>query len=386
MVKNLAAIATPFAADGRPDLDAFGAHLDWLCEAGLDGVFVAGTTGEGVLLEQDEVAALVEQAVAADGSLRVIAQVGRPSTRATVAARPPGTGLRGARRRGLRAVVLSGHPGPAAPPFPGAAGGGGRRASVHVQHPAAHRERSRPGPGRRTGRAGFAGMNDSTGDFARHEAYLRAVDGRDFELYTAPSRCSCGRCVPARPARSARCWNCAPELFTGLRTPWHGDEDTAARLQDEITTLKEQRRPRSRPSWPSSAACGSGSPSAASTIPPARALRSREPRRHRRRDDGAARSRRGRRDRPRRPAAPADRRRRSNFAVGLARLGVSVAWISRLGADRLGALVRAALEGEGVDLRWVAEDREAPTGLFYKWRDAGRTSVAYYRRARRRAA
>ena len=70
----------------------------------------------------------------------------------------------------------------------------------------------------------------------------------------------------------------------------------------------------------------------------------------------------------------------SNFAVGLARLGVSVAWISRLGADRLGALVRAALEREGVDLRWVAEDREAPTGLFYKWRDAGRTSVAYYRR------
>ena len=85
MVKNLAAIATPFAADGRPDLDAFGAHLDWLYEAGLDGVFVAGTTGEGVLLEQDEVAALVERAVAADGSLRVIAQVGRPSTRATIA-------------------------------------------------------------------------------------------------------------------------------------------------------------------------------------------------------------------------------------------------------------------------------------------------------------
>jgi 2-dehydro-3-deoxygluconokinase len=70
----------------------------------------------------------------------------------------------------------------------------------------------------------------------------------------------------------------------------------------------------------------------------------------------------------------------SNFAVGLTRLGVPVTWISRLGADRLGALVRAALAGEGVDLRWVREDPDAPTGLFYKWRADGRTSVAYHRR------
>jgi sugar/nucleoside kinase (ribokinase family) len=70
----------------------------------------------------------------------------------------------------------------------------------------------------------------------------------------------------------------------------------------------------------------------------------------------------------------------SNLAVGLARLGVEVAWISRLGADRPGALVREALAAEGVDLQWVAEDPDAPTGLFYKWRADGRTSVAYYRR------
>ena len=49
---------------GAPDLDAFAAHLAWLRESRLDGVFVAGTTGEGVLLEDDEVAALVERAVA----------------------------------------------------------------------------------------------------------------------------------------------------------------------------------------------------------------------------------------------------------------------------------------------------------------------------------
>jgi dihydrodipicolinate synthase/N-acetylneuraminate lyase len=84
-VRLLAAITTPFGADGGVDLDAFEAHVRWLGEVGLDGLFVAGTTGEGVLLEDDEVEALATRAVAAAGSLQVIVQVGRPSTRATVA-------------------------------------------------------------------------------------------------------------------------------------------------------------------------------------------------------------------------------------------------------------------------------------------------------------
>ena len=46
----LSAITTPFAEDGTVDLDAFGSHVAWLAEAGLDGVFVAGTTGEGLSL------------------------------------------------------------------------------------------------------------------------------------------------------------------------------------------------------------------------------------------------------------------------------------------------------------------------------------------------
>jgi sugar/nucleoside kinase (ribokinase family) len=70
----------------------------------------------------------------------------------------------------------------------------------------------------------------------------------------------------------------------------------------------------------------------------------------------------------------------SNFAIGLARLGVEVAWISRLGTDRPGTLIRDALADEGVDLRWLRTSDDAPTGLFYKWRVDGRTSVAYHRR------
>jgi 2-dehydro-3-deoxygluconokinase len=68
----------------------------------------------------------------------------------------------------------------------------------------------------------------------------------------------------------------------------------------------------------------------------------------------------------------------SNFAVALARLGVDVAWVSRLGRDPFGDLIEAGLAQEGVDLRWLTRD-DAPTGLFCKWRNGGRTSVVYRR-------
>jgi 2-dehydro-3-deoxygluconokinase len=68
----------------------------------------------------------------------------------------------------------------------------------------------------------------------------------------------------------------------------------------------------------------------------------------------------------------------SNFAIALARLGVDVTWISRLGRDQFGDLIEAGLAQEGVDLRWVRRDEE-PTGLFCKWRRGGRSSVIYRR-------
>lgn len=70
----------------------------------------------------------------------------------------------------------------------------------------------------------------------------------------------------------------------------------------------------------------------------------------------------------------------SNFAVGLARLGVPVTWVSRVGADRTGRLILDALAREGVDVRWVRSDPGAPTGVYFKWREGGRTAVEYVRR------
>jgi sugar/nucleoside kinase (ribokinase family) len=70
----------------------------------------------------------------------------------------------------------------------------------------------------------------------------------------------------------------------------------------------------------------------------------------------------------------------SNVAVALTRLGVQVAWVSRVGDDAFGRLVADTLALEGLDLRWLRRDPAAPTGLFFKFRSAGRTRVLYYRR------
>jgi len=70
----------------------------------------------------------------------------------------------------------------------------------------------------------------------------------------------------------------------------------------------------------------------------------------------------------------------SNVAIGLARLGHEVGWISRVGADEFGACVQSTIRGEGVDTSQVIRDEEAPTGVYFKeQRRADHTRVYYYR-------
>ena len=66
----------------------------------------------------------------------------------------------------------------------------------------------------------------------------------------------------------------------------------------------------------------------------------------------------------------------SNTCVGMARLGLRVAWVSRLGEDASGARILDALAAEGVDTSWVRRDPRRPTGVMLK--DAG-AGVRYYR-------
>jgi 4-hydroxy-tetrahydrodipicolinate synthase len=76
----LTAILTPFDADGRVNEDAFVALLHHLLENGSDGVVVAGSTGEGATLTDDEKLRLFELAVRESGDATVIAGTGSNDT------------------------------------------------------------------------------------------------------------------------------------------------------------------------------------------------------------------------------------------------------------------------------------------------------------------
>ncbi|MFR9049426.1 MAG: PfkB family carbohydrate kinase, partial [[Clostridium] leptum] len=69
----------------------------------------------------------------------------------------------------------------------------------------------------------------------------------------------------------------------------------------------------------------------------------------------------------------------SNVAVGLAKLEIESAWISRLGEDELGCFVRNQIRSEGVDCGNVVFDPEHSTGLLLKETGTLETKVYYYR-------
>lgn len=70
----------------------------------------------------------------------------------------------------------------------------------------------------------------------------------------------------------------------------------------------------------------------------------------------------------------------SNTAVGLAKLGHAVQWISRVGDDEFGQYMLAFLRGENVDVSRVKTDARASTGVFFKERRrSDETRVYYYR-------
>ena len=158
------------------------------------------------MLEHDEVAALVERAA---GRTRVIAQIGRPSTRGTteLARRALAAGADGVAayvpwfypvtqvqvRQHFLALLEAADGAPAfiynIPPR-----------TVNDLDPALAGELAS---------AGFAGMKDSTGDFARHEAYLDAVSGNgSFELFTGTEPLA----VRSIAAGRRRCHRRASEL------------------------------------------------------------------------------------------------------------------------------------------------------------------------------
>jgi 4-hydroxy-tetrahydrodipicolinate synthase len=83
---SICALATPFAADGALDLDAFGRLIDYQLAHGTQALVVAGSTGEAHMLEPDEFDRLLGFALErAAGRVPVIAGTGEAGTAGTVA-------------------------------------------------------------------------------------------------------------------------------------------------------------------------------------------------------------------------------------------------------------------------------------------------------------
>ena len=73
-------MVTPFDVDGQVDEEAFVRLLGFLAENGSDGVVVAGTTGEGATLSDEEKLRLFQLAADEGGELVVVAGTGSNDT------------------------------------------------------------------------------------------------------------------------------------------------------------------------------------------------------------------------------------------------------------------------------------------------------------------
>jgi 2-dehydro-3-deoxygluconokinase len=69
----------------------------------------------------------------------------------------------------------------------------------------------------------------------------------------------------------------------------------------------------------------------------------------------------------------------ANMAVAAARLGARAGYVTRLGDDAFGRLFRELWAAEGVDMRGVIDDAEAPTGVYFVTHGAEGHEFSYLR-------
>lgn len=69
----------------------------------------------------------------------------------------------------------------------------------------------------------------------------------------------------------------------------------------------------------------------------------------------------------------------SNVAISAVRQGARVGYVTRVGGDAFGGRLVELWQREGVDVRHVARDADAPTGIYFVGHDEGGHHFAYYR-------
>lgn len=79
-IKGLtAAVVTPMKSNGEINLQAIGPYAEFLAGRGVSGVFVCGTTGEGLLMDLDERKAVAEKWMEYSDKLNILVHVGSTS-------------------------------------------------------------------------------------------------------------------------------------------------------------------------------------------------------------------------------------------------------------------------------------------------------------------
>lgn len=239
----IVALLTPFTEGGSIDAEALAGHLEALVEAGVDAVMTAGTTGEGPLLDDDEVVDLV--ALAVDSVRRripVMAHVGRMSTRATVrlAERSVAAGA-----SAVSAVVPAYYPleqEQVIRHYRSILRGSSASKAYAYTIPARTGNDLSPEAARALAAEGLAGVKDSTKSFERHLAYLEMARGHTgFEVLMG----SDGMVLPAFDAGASGCVsavaNIRPDVLVRLSEAFvDGDRRVAEEAQGHLSRLREE--------------------------------------------------------------------------------------------------------------------------------------------------
>jgi 4-hydroxy-tetrahydrodipicolinate synthase len=232
----LAAVPTPFTADGEVD-KAAASRLFGFIAGVVDGLFVAGTTGEFPALDDDERLALIEVGLSAAGPERVIAHIGAPDSRRAARLAAAATSLGATRIAAITPFYLAPRPDEVTAYYDRirqAAPSAGLYSYIYPE---------------RTGLAvppdqfaslaaavGLAGAKFS-GAAARNVAAcaaacpgLKIFSGDDSNL-AATLRAGGAGIISARSSAF-------PEVFAALSAALDaGDADAAARHQDEVTAI-----------------------------------------------------------------------------------------------------------------------------------------------------
>jgi 4-hydroxy-tetrahydrodipicolinate synthase len=234
----IVALLTPFDEDGRLDEPALRAHVEELVEAGVDGLMPCGTTGEGALLSDDELAAVVSATCeAVGGRAPVLAHVGRPGTRPTLEL------ARRAVESGAAAVS-------AVVPYYYAVGRDEIRAHYATlveglavtpvfgyTIPERTHNELEPALVGRLAEDGLAGMKDSTQSIERHREYAAEARraGESFALFMGTAGLVLDALREGSAGAVLALANLQPELCVALmRAHREGDGDEAERLQGEM--------------------------------------------------------------------------------------------------------------------------------------------------------